>query len=753
MAMPAVVQLTLWFLAGITLAAGLLLYPLLALVAGLVGAVALLTSDPQQRNSAFALTFGLPAASLGLFVAWQGTDDLTRDCRQLLRDRRDNSVVVTLLQAPVRQSAPAQLTQVGRQACDRPIRLILSRSTDSLSAGRRLSVTGEWWRDATDNPLDAQSGVLLARQVKALPGINRVAAARGNAIADLRQLFGDDSPLAEALLVAQRDGIDPQVKRDFAASGLAHLLAISGTHVALVAATVVLIASLLRLPMVLGGALGAIVAMGYVAFLGAPYPAVRAVIQILLLLLARWLQRPAHNFALLASAALLILVWDPLAAYDEGFQLSFAGLAGIIAWRKPLIDALPHSVPVVLRDAVATTVAASVATTPIAAYHFGQVSLVAVVANLLALPVVTAAVPACATALLLYQVAPGPAQFLADGARLLLVRLEDVARMSAAVPGGHFYVARTVVLATACALLVGWWVLAQLPRMRAPLRRAALVALAGILLPLIASAFSSADRQSLEIHALDVGQGDAVAVRTPRGRWILIDAGPSSDRFNAGHSRVAPFLLKHGTRRIDLLVISHPHLDHYGGVAAVMRMIPTALVLDADSGRAAAGALDAVLAARHRQWLIARPGLRIDLDSVSIEVLYPDGRALIQSDDANDHSLVVRIGYGRFAALFTGDAPAWVEQLVVEQYGTRVDVDLMKAGHHGSMTSNSDAWLAATTPRLVLVSAGRGNRYGHPAPEVLQRFDRAGIAALRTDVDGTISVRAYADGRIDRMRR
>ena len=205
----------------------------------------------------------------------------------------------------------------------------------------------------------------------------------------IRALFGAEAPLAEALLVAQQDGIDPEIKQDFAASGLAHLLAISGSHVALVAAVLLLLTALARLPVMWGNTVGAAGAIAYVLFLGAPYPAARAALQIAFVLGARALQRPSHPIGLLASAAFFILLYDPLALVDIGFQLSFAGLAAIVLWRKPLLASTPASLPHVLRDAIATSTAATLATTPLCAFHFAQVSLIAVPANLLALPLVS----------------------------------------------------------------------------------------------------------------------------------------------------------------------------------------------------------------------------------------------------------------------------------------------------------------------------------------------------------------------------
>ena len=749
MAMPTIVHLTLWFGGGILLATGAILHPVWTIAAIALVLLGVIMGDTRTRLIAIALPNGLILLAAGATLGYLAIQQRQSDCRSTLRAHANNRATAVLLQQPVRNSAPIRFETINERPCSRLARALLPAAASRLAAGTRVQLRGEWWPDPPTDPLDPHSGLLVVRSAQQLPGTDRTAALRGAVVSDIRELFGDQAPLAEALLVAQRDGIDPKVKRDFAASGLAHLLAISGTHVALVAAMVVLIGALLRWPTLISLGAGCVIAVLYVLFLGAPYPAVRAALQLLLVLLARVLQRPAHNFALLAAAAGAILLWDPLALLDAGFQLSFAGLIGIFVWRQPLIDAMPESIPLVLRDAVATSTAASLATTPIAAFHFGQVSLIAVPANLFAVPVVTVAVPAAAVAVMLNRVLPIAASFLADGTRLLLARLEQVAAIAAATPGGHFYVARTTVLAAFAIFCIAWWLAS--PRLRAPVRYAVVSAITIAVLPLIAAVFSTTDRQSIEVHAIDVGQGDAIAIRSPRGRWALIDAGPRSERYDAGQSRVLPFLLRSGVRELELMVLTHPHLDHVGGALAVARSLPPAYLIDPDSARNAQGALDSLGRHIRKQWLPARPGTRLTIDSMRIEVLYPDATSLDGSMDPNDNSVVVRLAYGRFVALFTGDAPAWVEELLISQ-SHNLDADVVKAGHHGSTTSTSQAWLEVTTPSFALVSAGRGNRYGHPAAEVLDRLQRAGVPALRTDREGTISLRAFADGRIERMR-
>ena len=750
MTLPTITRVTLWYATGVAAAAGIAVQPLLTIALLLViGATLLVTQhDWLARQSVW--TVGVTFLSAGLALGSLALRDRGQDCRRRLVDGQTTEVIGALQYANPR-SAWLELHSIAGHACRAPIRLMLGPNPGPtrVHPGAVVTVEGEWWAQHDRGQLSVPGGVLVVKRIVPEGAVDQVARVRAKTAQRITKLFGAQAPLAAALLIAQRDDIDPKVKQDFAASGLAHLLAISGTHVALVAAGIALIASLARLPLLAGGIAAAIGSIAYVLFLGAPYPAVRAVIQIVLVLLARTLQRPAHPLGLIASAAFGILLFDPLALLDAGFQLSFGGLVGIVLWRKPLIDKQPASLPIALRDAIATSTAAAIATTPIAAFHFGQLSLIAVPANLAALPLVSLAVPAAALALALSAVSLSAAGFVAEGTRLLLEKLEQTAAFAAAVPGGHSFVTRGTVLAVFAGVAVAYMVVRQLWFLRPQLKHAVAFASA-LAIVIIAPAFQPR-RDAIEIHAIDVGQGDAIAVRSARGRWLLIDAGPRSERFDAGAARVVPFLLRQGARKLEVLILTHPHLDHIGGAAAVSRVLDPAIVLDPDSGRstrAAVEAMGAIAEKRSTDWRAAQPGMSLSFDDLRLDVLYPDATALDAFEDANNVSVVIRLGYGDFSALFTGDAGAAIEETLIERHGARLDVDLIKAGHHGSSTSTSPAWLEVTTPRLALISAGRGNRYGHPAKEVLRRLEEARVQVLRTDRSGTVSVRAYADGRL-----
>jgi competence protein ComEC len=624
-----------------------------------------------------------------------------------------------------------------------------------LQPGATYEIRGRWWAFPPDRPgwprRGERAGVLRVEAGARLDlPVHPLVRLRGAAQLRARHLFGDRAGAVEALLLARRGGIDPEVRERFARAGLMHLLAISGLHVGLVAGTLTLLGTLLRMPPGRTAVLAAAITILYVGFIGAPHAAARAGLQVLLVLAARVLQRPALPFALLAAAAIPLLAFDPFAVLDPGFQLSFAGTAGLIALRRRLLHDWIPPAPEYLRESLAMSCAATLATAPIAALHFGLVAPVGIAANIAAVPLTAATVPAVALALIAATIWDPAGHFIAGGASLLLVALERIAAAAAAIPAGHAHVPPAALLGWGAAA-AGFAVARHALRRRAVrprLRRALLLAAAAGAFagwPAVPARFGDG---ALEIHAIDVGQGDALAIRTPRGRWVLVDAGMRSPRFDAGRSRVTPYLLRRGARRLEWLILTHPDADHVGGAAAVLSAIGARAVIDpavAAGKRVFVDALDAA-ARSGAVWLEAEAGRELHLDGVVLTLLHPRAASLDLRPADNDLSVVFRLEYGRFAALFLGDATESVEADIVASHGRAVRVDLIKVGHHGSITSSSDALLRAAAPSVALISVGAGNRYGHPHPLVLARLEHHGAVVYRTDLHGWVRVRVRGDG-------
>ena len=698
-----------------------------------------------------------------------------RDCRVRLADG-DELVVHGVLAAnwmpppdsaarrpllPVDASAVSS-TGGSIQGCVGGLRVRLPRGSAAALAGTEVIVRGAWRPMpkpvlGTAWPREpAWAGFVMADSLAVVapprPAAHPLLWARGRVEAQLHRLMGRHGPLADALLLGRRETLDRALADRFAQTGLVHLLAISGTHVALLGAVFVLIGRMLRLSRSRVAWLTIVLIAVYLALIGAPASAVRSGIMMALALLSTVLQRPSASLPIVSTAALLILAAEPMAALDPGFQLSFAGVLGIILLRGAMLRRIPERYrrnPAArwTAESLVVSVAAFMATAPAVAHHFGQVAPVSIIANLPAIPLSSLALVGIGAAAVLEPVVPPVARLIADGAGLALDLLNRVVDVALLVPGGHAAVARPQWWLWGLAGLVFLFALDATARMRDRVRWAVAVmssAAAFLLLPFVGRAVDG----GMELAFIDVGQGDAVALRTPAGRWLLIDVGERDDGWDAGERRVLPFLRASGARRLEAMVLTHPHADHIGGAGAVLRALPVGRVVEPGLPFGTPLYRDVLRVTEERgvPWSAAQRDRSLQIDGVELLFLWPTPASLDSPADANDISAVVLLRYGAFTALLTGDAPAEVEEELVARHGAALRADVLKVGHHGSRTSTSDAFLRTVQPELAVISCGVRNRYRHPAPETMERLARHGVPAARTDREGTVIVRVRPGG-------
>ncbi|HVH69473.1 MAG TPA: DNA internalization-related competence protein ComEC/Rec2 [Gemmatimonadales bacterium] len=588
-------------------------------------------------------------------------------------------------------------------------------------------------------------GVLVVRRVLALDREPRGRGAVRDRLAErTTALFGSRAPLVDALVFAPNEQLDATVRERYARSGLAHILSISGLHVGFLAAWLALILGKLGLSPRARMAAAAVSLCLYLWLIGLPPPAVRSVVMLMLADVARLRQRVVAPAGTLALAALLVVGADPWAVQAVGAWLSVAAMGAVI-WAERTFRGRHLALRL-----VAPSLAATLATAPISAWTFGTVAPIGVLANLVAIPLGAVAVPGLVLALLLSWIATGLARLVAAGSGLALALLDLVAQGAASVPGGHI----TMVAGWGAAVLwagvaaMAWWL------WHSP-RRPWLITARVVFCTTVFVATSFRDVVTLDacrcltVFFLDVGQGDAALLRTPNGRWLEIDGGPRLPGDDAGRRVVIPFLRRHGAGRLALLVATHGDADHLGGLPAVVEAFHPDLVLEPGEplGRPLYLEFLAAVEASGARWRAARAGDRVEVDGVVLEVLSPDSLWMRLPLDVNDHGVVLRVTYGDERLLFQADAGLPVEARLVGRVGP---VELLKVGHHGSRTATSDEWLDELAPHEAVISVGRHNRYGHPAPEVVARLVQHGITLYRTDQGGTITF--FTDGHSARVR-
>ena len=549
----------------------------------------------------------------------------------------------------------------------------------------------------------------------------------------IRHLYGPRAPLVEAMVLGRRADLDRELRQSFVAGGLAHLLAISGLHVGIIAAWVrVLVGAIAGVRR--AWLASAVLAWVYVALLGFPAPATRAATFIAVAALGRMRERRPPPTAVIAVAALVVLTIDPDAVQSVGAWLSVAAVVGT-SWALHVVSRTRRVGS--FGRLLVVSAGATLATAPITAYAFGSVAPIGVVANLVAVPLAGLCVPAVFASLL--------AGVMAPGAGLTLAMLERVADIASRVPWGHlegepgWLFAGPWLCLTAGAIWLTW----RRPKWSVTLRRVALAAAAASWGIVGSKAIGGHADAGLTIHVLAVGQGDAIALRTPRGRWVLIDGGPRFGKMDAGRHIVMPFLRRRAVRRLDVVFVSHGDADHLGGLLTVIAQTEPALVVEPGQPLGTAlyreylGVVDQAAGA----WQVARVGDTVVIDSVQIAVLHPSAAWMAGQVSANENSLILHVRYGEFDALFMGDAGWPAESALV---ASLPPVELLKVGHHGSAGSTSGLLLDAIRPQAAVISVGP-NRFGHPTRSVLRRLRERGIAVYRTDLDGTVTIRT--DGR------
>ena len=716
--MPSIAVVVLCYAAGALAGLG-------AAFRGAVGAAVLLVlASIVRREARLAAASAAVAAGLLAGAAAARSD---RACARGIARVGAARIVAPLRVAPG-DFVVARLT--GADGCG--LEAAISVRSGALAAGTRGVVAGRL-------SLSPRGVAMMDADVRAAGpsrGLSRLRERLGRTIDDA---FLGDAPIARALLIADVRAIPVETRDRFARAGLVHMLSISGLHVGIIAAAVLLLVRAARAPPRLALLVSVALTAAYVAVIGAPAPALRAAAMLGVSAASRWLDRPTSPWALLAVGAGFPLA-DPRIAGDLGFQLSVLGIAALIVAarleRRWVRSVVPGPGRIIVVGLLASTIA-TIVTTPLVAWRFGQVSLVGPFANLAAAPLMAAVQPALFLALVVSPI-PGAARFVAGAAHPLLAAFDRAATIAASAPFATLpvalpaptlaMVALAIVLAAAAVLRDDPW---------PPLVGALACIVAAIVAPL-----DVAGARTFELHMIDVGQGDALALRTPRGRWVLIDAGRSWPRGDAARATILPYLRLRGGD-VYALALSHPHTDHVGGAASILAQRRPTLLLDPGFPGPSGSYGEALHVARTRdwRWRRAHPGDSLVIDGVVLRVLAPDSAWTAALDDPNLASLVLSVRYGRVRFLFTGDAEREEEQWLLERDALALRADVLKVAHHGSSTSSTAAFVAAVRPRLALVSVGAGNAYGHPSPDVVGRLASAGATVLRTDRSGTIVVR------------
>ena len=544
-----------------------------------------------------------------------------------------------------------------------------------------------------------------------------------------------EAGLLMGLALGDDSRLDPVLERDFRATGLSHLLVVSGENVAMVLAPIVALGAALRLSRWPRFALGLGTVAFFVVLTGAEPAVLRAGVMAGLALIGVVLGRPRSTGSILAGAVVVLLVIDPALVWSVGFQLSVAATASMAALAGP-ISARLRFLPGPLSLATGATLAAQVGVTPLLLFYFHEVPVSTMAANVLAFPAVAPALLLGLAAATIGIVLPSAGHLVSLLALPPIRYLQAVADRLARAPipwitGGG---ALTLVLGFAVAVVLAWWL-----RAARRLPRPALVA-AVVLVPLLVwtNAISAGPPSGLTVRFLDVGQGDSALLTSPAGVAILVDGGPDP-------AQVATELVALGVKRLDLVVASHPHADHVVGLPAVLARLPVGLLLEpgcrddsADGAALEEAVTSEQVAVRH-----PRAGDVLQVGDVRLEILSPDRCWSGTESDTNNDAIVARASVGEDSVLFATEPEEPAQQVLLDQ-GVDLRADVLKVPHHGAATS-IQPFFEAVGAQVAVVSVGP-NTYGHPVPEILDWIRATGALVLRTDQAGTVTVTFQGGG-------
>lgn len=596
-----------------------------------------------------------------------------------------------------------------------------------------ISAPGTWWTEAT-----------------------------ANARASVRQIVGThvgrwsetSAAIVTAILIGDRAGLRPDVQARLQDAGTYHVLAISGGNIAILAMIALAIfrwtGTLGRAAMVI--AIGTFVIYGSVVTGGASVD--RAITVAVFAFAARIIDQRVDARHGLAVAAGFLAAIDPLALLDPGFLLSFGATSGIVVGLPLLRGRLQSTVAEMGAALFVTSLAAELALLPIVAFLFGRITVAGLALNFVAIPLMAVAQIAGLALIPVATVWGAAGDVLGWVAAVAAGGIVESASAVEWMPAVAWRVSRpslpamAVYYVTLLVALAAWRVPAGLSPRMVPsmlMRCSASMAAAGAVLWIAAepwTLWTARGDGRLHVTFLDVGQGDATLVRFPWGATMLVDAGGSpSEAFDVGDRVVAPTLRHLGIRRLDTLVLSHGDGDHVAGAVSIANAfrpfdvwegvpVPRSPLLQ--SVRLAADAVGA-------RWTSMQRADETSIDGVRVVVHHPTRPDWERQDPRNDDSIVLELRWRDVSIILPGDISRAVEAEIGPRFET-APLRVLKAAHHGSASSSSERWLSQLRPTAAVVSAGRYNTFGHPAPSVLARYALVGTAMYRTDRDGAISI-------------
>ena len=549
---------------------------------------------------------------------------------------------------------------------------------------------------------------------------------------------GDAAGLLNALILGDKSDVDPSIRESFAKTGVIHVLAVSGLHVGYVLIVLLLIKNMFRLPW---GTDRIVVIIGLVIFViltGGKASVVRASIMAGMYVLAPVFNRSANVWNIIGGAAMGILLFRPMDLFDLGFQLSFLAVASIIFFYNWFETVLPeklkvnnvgHKVLQFIWGLFLVSLAAQLGTLPLTVYIFGKLPLIALIANVLIVPLIGILVGIGFFILFLGWM-PGMGYLLGNSAwlisKIITLNTQLFSSFSFSIVKMSF---------TLFEVIAYYVVLLSIVLLFNKQRRKYGIFIILFVLNIFIWKWAF-NENLLEVIYLDVGQGDAIIVKLPNDNAMLIDAGERNRYNDMGKDVVLPVLNHLGINELNWVVMSHPHNDHIGGIVSLLGEVKIDTLWDTFLPYNSWTYRKIIDYSDSNSIIIQHPkrGETKKLSkNVFVQILAPDSLVVVSEYNVNNSSIVFKLVYGKTSFLFTGDLEFEGDELLIP-YQKILKSDVLKVAHHGSITSSTDSLLDLVNPGLSVISVGWKNKFSHPSPFVIERFRKKGINIHRTDL-------------------
>ncbi|MBX7047370.1 MAG: DNA internalization-related competence protein ComEC/Rec2 [Ignavibacteria bacterium] len=559
---------------------------------------------------------------------------------------------------------------------------------------------------------------------------------------------GDEGAFLKAIVTGERGDITREMKVDFVNAGVMHLIAVSGLNIAYVILFLSILFSLLRIPQPYRLFLIIALLIYYCIFTGSSPSIVRATLMGIFVLIGFQIQRKIVIYNLLGFAGLLMLVYDSRQLFDPSFILSFGAVLSIIFLYKRFENFIVVKIKTnnffkkILLWILVTffiTLAAQIGTLPLTALYFNKLSIVALFVNIFAVGASNVSL-ALGFLQILTGTFSGFISSIIGETNYWFLKLQLwFIKYSAQLPFSYVNIYKFSFVAL---LLYFAFVVNLFTIKKHNLKFRCILAL----LVLAAFFINNLDfDKNLKIAFLDVGQGDCSVIKTPLGKTIVIDAGGQNFNYNAGENTLAPYLKRNGVDKIDLLVYTHLHMDHIGGIKYILENFKVDNVLESGQNYKSpyCNSIDSIINAKKIPRSIIRYGDVIKSDEFRLYCLFPGEEFVRASTDysnsnLNNGSVVLKFKYQDLEILFTGDAEKESERFLTNNYRDFLNCDILKAGHHGSITSTTIPLALLGNPKIALISCGLNNVYNHPSDIVLERLKKIRTKVHRTDYDGAM---------------